>query len=99
MPFVVVAETPERVFCHRDFHSRNLMVLTDGSLAMVDIQDARWGPLTYDLASLLRDAYMRIDDSMESLRSQIRHVSKSLSFACCQERSFLDLIPTHPMLV
>jgi len=54
--------TPTRVLCHRDFHSRNLMVLGDGGLAMVDIQDARWGPDSYDLASILRDAYVDIDD-------------------------------------
>jgi aminoglycoside/choline kinase family phosphotransferase len=38
------------------------MVLEDNSLAMVDIQDARWGPDSYDLASILRDAYVEIDD-------------------------------------
>ncbi len=57
------ADTPRRVLCHRDFHSRNLMVLSAGDLAMVDIQDARWGPDSYDLASLLRDAYIEIDDA------------------------------------
>ncbi|HZN54315.1 MAG TPA: phosphotransferase [Candidatus Polarisedimenticolaceae bacterium] len=51
-----------RVLCHRDYHSRNIMVRSDGSLAMVDIQDARWGPDTYDLASLLRDAYVDLDE-------------------------------------
>lgn len=56
------ADSPRKVFCHRDFHSRNLMVRPDGSLAMVDIQDARWGPDSYDLASLLRDAYAEIDE-------------------------------------
>ena len=50
------------VLCHRDYHSRNLMVRGDGTLAMVDFQDARWGPDTYDLASLLRDAYVEIDE-------------------------------------
>ena len=55
------ASCPEPVLCHRDFHSRNLMVLADGSLAMVDIQDARWGPDTYDLASIACDAYLEID--------------------------------------
>ncbi len=55
------AESPCTVLCHRDFHSRNLMVHPDGSLAMVDIQDARRGPDTYDLASLLRDAYVDFD--------------------------------------
>ena len=58
------AASPRRVLCHRDFHSRNLMVLADGSLAMVDIQDARWGPDTYDLASLLQDAYVDIDPGL-----------------------------------
>lgn len=57
------AATP-RVFCHRDFHCRNLMVQRDGTLAMVDIQDARWGPDTYDLASLLRDAYVDLDEEL-----------------------------------
>lgn len=46
-----------RVLCHRDYHSRNLM-LHGGSLFIIDFQDARMGPDTYDLASLLRDAYV-----------------------------------------
>jgi len=48
-----------RVLCHRDYHSRNLMV-HDGQLYMIDFQDARMGPDTYDLASLLRDSYVDI---------------------------------------
>jgi len=56
-----------RVFVHRDYHSRNLMV--DGArLGVIDFQDALMGPATYDLASLLRDAYIRIDEPLvESL--------------------------------
>jgi aminoglycoside/choline kinase family phosphotransferase len=50
-----------RVLCHRDYHSRNLM-LHDGSLHIIDFQDARMGPDTYDLASLLRDSYVDIAD-------------------------------------
>ena len=46
-----------RVLCHRDYHSRNLM-LNEGSLVIIDFQDARMGPDTYDLASLLRDSYV-----------------------------------------
>jgi N-acetylmuramate 1-kinase len=46
-----------RVLCHRDYHSRNLM-LHEGSLCVIDFQDARMGPDTYDLASLLRDSYI-----------------------------------------
>ena len=48
-----------RVLCHRDYHSRNLM-LSDASLYIIDFQDARMGPDTYDLASLLRDSYVDI---------------------------------------
>ena len=47
-----------RVFVHRDFHSRNLMLLENGELGVIDFQDALNGPLTYDLVSLLRDCYV-----------------------------------------
>jgi aminoglycoside/choline kinase family phosphotransferase len=47
----------ERVLCHRDYHSRNLM-LHERNLYIIDFQDARLGPDTYDLASLLRDSYV-----------------------------------------
>ena len=46
-----------RVLCHRDYHSRNLM-LHEGQLHIIDFQDARMGPDTYDLVSLLRDSYV-----------------------------------------
>ncbi|OGL45668.1 MAG: hypothetical protein A2W05_07445 [Candidatus Schekmanbacteria bacterium RBG_16_38_10] len=52
-----------RVFAHRDYHSRNLMVFGD-ELAMVDFQDARMGLCQYDLASLLRDSYVVLDGSV-----------------------------------
>jgi N-acetylmuramate 1-kinase len=51
-----------RVLCHRDYHSRNLM-LRDGQLYIIDFQDARMGPDTYDLVSLLRDSYVDLPDS------------------------------------
>jgi aminoglycoside/choline kinase family phosphotransferase len=46
-----------RVLCHRDYHSRNLM-LHEHNLYIIDFQDARMGPDTYDLVSLLRDSYV-----------------------------------------
>lgn len=47
------------VYVHRDYHSRNLMVLPDGrNPGILDFQDAVHGPITYDLVSLLRDAYV-----------------------------------------
>jgi len=49
------------VLCHRDYHSRNLMV-HGGGLYIIDFQDARMGPDTYDLASLLRDSYVDLSE-------------------------------------
>jgi aminoglycoside/choline kinase family phosphotransferase len=51
-----------RVLCHRDYHSRNLM-LRDGHLYIIDFQDARMGPDTYDLVSLLRDSYVDLPEA------------------------------------
>jgi aminoglycoside/choline kinase family phosphotransferase len=54
---------PPPVFVHRDYHSRNLMV--DGSrIGIIDFQDALMGPATYDLASLLKDAYIELDEAV-----------------------------------
>ena len=50
-----------RVYVHRDYHSRNLMV-TDPAPGILDFQDAVYGPITYDLASLFKDAYIRWED-------------------------------------
>jgi N-acetylmuramate 1-kinase len=50
-------------FTHRDFHSRNLMV-HNNELVLLDFQDARMGPSQYDLASLLRDSYLPLPDSL-----------------------------------
>ncbi len=50
-----------RVLCHRDYHSRNLMFHED-RLYIIDFQDARMGPDTYDLVSLLRDSYVELPD-------------------------------------
>ncbi len=43
---------------HRDYHSRNLMVLSDQRVGILDFQDAVWGPMSYDIISLLRDCYI-----------------------------------------
>jgi len=71
-----VASYP-RVLCHRDFHSRNLMVKGD-RLYMVDFQDARLGPYTYDLASLIRDPYANVPaDLARELIDFHREVSRA----------------------
>jgi aminoglycoside/choline kinase family phosphotransferase len=47
-----------QVFVHRDFHSRNLMNCSSNNPGILDFQDALYGPITYDIVSLLRDAYI-----------------------------------------
>ena len=57
----------EKVLTHRDYHSRNL-ICHEGKLKMLDFQDARMGPAQYDVASLLRDSYVVLEDTLrESL--------------------------------
>ena len=51
------------VFTHRDFHSRNIMV-KNNAYFLIDFQDARWGPVLYDLSSYLRDAYVRLPEDL-----------------------------------
>jgi hypothetical protein len=53
-----------RAFVHRDYHSRNLMVSTPNP-GVLDFQDAVHGPITYDLVSLLRDAYIAWDEERQ----------------------------------
>ena len=57
-----------QVFVHRDYHSRNLMVI-DGAYpanpGIIDFQDAVYGPITYDLVSLYRDAYITWEEERE----------------------------------
>jgi aminoglycoside/choline kinase family phosphotransferase len=50
-------EQPQ-VFVHRDYHSRNLMVLGERNPGVIDFQDALRGPIGYDLVSLLKDCYI-----------------------------------------
>jgi len=64
-----------RVLCHRDYHSRNLMPHAE-RLYWIDFQDARMGPSTYDLASLLRDAYVDVpEDLQEDLKERFRQTA------------------------
>jgi len=65
-----------RRFVHRDYHSRNLLVVEDNNPGIIDFQGALHGPVTYDLASLLRDAYIawpreRVEGWVESYRQRL----------------------------
>jgi aminoglycoside/choline kinase family phosphotransferase len=64
-----------RVFVHRDYHSRNLMQ-SEPLPGVLDFQDAVYGPITYDLVSLLRDAYVRREEA-EVIDGAIRYWEKA----------------------
>jgi aminoglycoside/choline kinase family phosphotransferase len=52
-----------KVYVHRDWHSRNLMVTERDNPGVLDFQDAVYGPITYDLASIYKDAYIAWDEA------------------------------------
>jgi len=62
---VLDLDAAPRFLCHRDYHCRNLMV-QDERLWVIDFQDARLGPITYDLVSLLWDPYAHISETRRS---------------------------------
>lgn len=69
------AEQPQ-CFVHRDFHSRNLMITPHDNPGVIDFQGAVCGPITYDLASLLRDCYItwdatRVEQWMQGYRRRL----------------------------
>jgi aminoglycoside/choline kinase family phosphotransferase len=74
------------VCVHRDYHSRNLMVLANGELGILDFQDAVLGALTYDAVSLLRDCY--IDWSDEKIERWLRAYFEQLQAANVVECDF-----------
>lgn len=62
---------------HRDYHSRNVMI-KQGQMRVIDFQDARMGPVQYDLVSLLKDSYVDMDDQMsETLLNYYLNKSKN----------------------
>ena len=54
----------EKFFVHRDYHCRNLMIQKSNNPGILDFQDALEGPVTYDLVSLLKDAYIEWDEEI-----------------------------------
>jgi hypothetical protein len=84
------------VFVHRDYHSRNLMVLAERNPGVIDFQDALRGPIGYDLVSLLKDCYISWPRArVESWVSGYRTELIARGYAPAAERQFLrdfDLI-------
>lgn len=58
--------SPQKVICHRDYHSRNVMIKL-GKVKVIDFQDARLGPVQYDLVSILKDSYVNLSEDNQNL--------------------------------
>ncbi len=78
-----------RAYCHRDFQSRNLMVRR-GRLHLIDFQDARMGPYTYDAASLLRDSSLDVDDDL--VNEMTGYLARGLDRGPEEFRNDFDLV-------
>ncbi len=72
-------EAEPRGFTHRDYQSRNLMVLPSGEQAVIDFQDALLGPRQYDLVALLRDSYVEL--ASELVEALLRRYLRKLAEA------------------
>ncbi len=75
-----------QVFVHRDYHSRNLMVVPGDNPGILDFQDAVCGPYSYDLVSLLKDCYIKWPAA--DIRTQVSYFAESLQ-GRAEDRQFL----------
>lgn len=66
-----------QVICHRDFHSRNVMLILN-DVAIIDFQDARMGPPVYDLVSLFYDSYVELSES--SINELMQYYKKNFPY-------------------
>tara|TARA_B100000315_G_scaffold260665_1_gene323838 strand:- start:3434 stop:4510 length:1077 start_codon:yes stop_codon:yes gene_type:complete len=86
----------QHIFTHRDYHSRNLM-LHKNKIWLLDFQDALMGPATYDLASLLRDAYIQLNEDLvdECIMRYIKGMPKDLIGNVDDFRRIFDFTSIH----
>jgi N-acetylmuramate 1-kinase len=83
-----------RFFCHRDYHSRNLMLHGD-EIYVIDFQDARMGPMTYDIVSLLWDPYSNLggsdrDKLLEFWKTSLFNYGRSTSAGAPRIKEFFE---------
>jgi N-acetylmuramate 1-kinase len=86
-----------QVFVHKDFHSRNLMVLEKGGPGVIDFQDALRGPVGYDLVSLLKDCYIswsreRVERWVKGYRRVLGNLGANVGDSEYQFLRWFDLI-------
>jgi len=90
------ADEQPRRFMHRDYHSRNLLIAGSNNPGIIDFQGAMLGPITYDLASLLRDCYItwpieRVEAWVEAYRQRLID-AQMVDVDARQFRRWFDLI-------
>lgn len=81
-----VLAQPQETFVHRDYHSKNLMIDNEEKIVIIDYQDARNGALTYDLVSLLYDAYVVLDPRE---RKRLINLFKDLKGISVEDETFM----------
>jgi len=86
-----------QVFVHRDYHSRNLMVVSGRNPGMIDFQDALRGPVGYDLVSLLKDCYIawpraRVVGWVSGYRAQLAAAGGAAGTSDAEFLRWFDLI-------
>ena len=93
-----------KVFVHRDYHSRNLMYIEHGEInseiynpGILDFQDAVWGPVTYDLVSLLRDCYIAwpeaiVQQWLHYHHNALQRAGELLDVSLAQYQRWFDLM-------
>lgn len=84
-------------FVHRDFHSRNLMILSENDIGIIDFQDALIGPISYDLVSLLKDAYFELDEEF-IIDKTVRYWEMACDEKLLQKRDFSDFFLDFEMM-
>ena len=80
----------DKVFCHRDFHVRNILIYKR-RLYLIDFQDARLGPPTYDPVSLLFDSYFRLGDRLR--KSLLEHFVQRIGADYARAEEFRKALP------
>jgi len=93
---LTIMQTQPQIFIHRDYHSRNLMILPDKQLGILDFQGARRGPITYDLVSVLKDCYIdwpqqRVKHWALSMQTRIWRQANLSSIDTAQFLRYFDL--------
>lgn len=94
---IAEALSQPEVFVHRDYHSRNLMVVGERNPGVIDFQDALRGPIGYDLVSLLKDCYIswpreRVVEWVSGYRSLLQSRGATMGAGPAQFLRWFDLI-------